>query len=265
MARAIEGWRRNDPPPVPQLAVPVAVPNHLYESTRTASIRDQAAGELSLIAFYYLLRVGEYTRARTSSRSSKRTINFQVRDVGFWKNGKILPRNSPLHVLLTADACTLKITNQKNGRMGETIHQQALTNNKSCPVRALAQRVYHILSHGGTTDTPICDFMNSKQQWDNVDPTFLIRKIRFTVKALNLADHGIDPDLVGIHSLRAGGAMAMRLNGADDTTIMKMGRWTSMTFMMYIHNQIAHLSNDLSNRMSTPIPFANIAAIEAAA
>ena len=73
---------------------------------------------------------------------------------------------------------------------------------------------------------------------------------------------GIDPDLVGVHSLRAGGAMALKLHGVDDSTIMKIGRWTSMTFLMYIHNQIAHINKDLSRKMSRPLPFLNIAAIE---
>ena len=56
--------------------------------------------------------------------------------------------------------------------------------------------------------------------------------------------------------------MALKLHGYADTTIMKMGRWTSLTFLMYIHNQIAHLSSNLSTKMSTVMPFLNIAAIQ---
>ena len=56
--------------------------------------------------------------------------------------------------------------------------------------------------------------------------------------------------------------MALKLHGENDTTIKKMGRWTSLTFLEYIHNQIAHLSTDLSKKMSMPLPFLNIAAIE---
>ncbi len=36
---------------------------------------------------------------------------------GILQNGKIIPRSSPPSVLLTCDLATLKITNQKNGRM----------------------------------------------------------------------------------------------------------------------------------------------------
>jgi hypothetical protein len=66
---------------------------------------------------------------------------------------------------------------------------------------------------------------------------------------------------VGTHSLRAGGAMALKLNKEDDSVIMKYGRWSSNTFLMYIHNQIGHLAEGISTKMSTPVPFLNIASI----
>jgi hypothetical protein len=96
----------------------------------THNPRAQAVGDLTLIAFYYLLRSGEYTRPRKVLRNGKmvhatRTRQFQIKDIGFWKDGRILPRTSPLSLLLAADACTLKITNQKNGRTCQTLHVAA--------------------------------------------------------------------------------------------------------------------------------------------
>ena len=264
MARALEGWRRRDPPAVPQLAVPVAVPNFIYASSRRSKALKKATGELALIAFYYLLRVGEYTAARSSSPTAKRTINFRIGDVGFFKNGHILPRSSPLHILRSADACTLKLSNQKNGRMGQTIHHSALKRSPLCPVRALAERVHHVLSHGGTTANLLCDYFDTDKKWYRVTSKHLITTIRSATEKLGLKSRGIDPDLVGVHSLRAGGAMALKLRGQSDTTIQKVGRWSSTTFLQYIHNQIAHLSVDLSEYMSEPLPFTNIAAIEPA-
>ena len=90
----------------------------------------------------------------------------------------------------------------------------------------------------------------------------IIKSVRLAARTLQLEKQAIDPDLIGAHSLRAGGAMALKLHGFDDTTIMKMGRWTSLTFLQYIHTQIAHLSKDISRKMSIPLPFFNIAAIE---
>ena len=90
----------------------------------------------------------------------------------------------------------------------------------------------------------------------------MIKGIRGAVTTLERHKYGINPDLVGVHSLRARGAMALKLHGESDTTIMKIGRWTSLTFLQYIHNQIAHLSKDISKKMGTKLEFQNIAAIE---
>ena len=269
VARLMEGYRRQDPPPVPQLAVPLSVPELLVKlGTTSLNPHTQAVGDLANIAFYYLLRVGEYTKPRTIThngitKSATRTKQFKVSDIGFFKDGKKLPRTSNIDKLLQADACTLKITNQKNGRMGQTIHHEA---NKllTCPVKACARRVHHIISHGGSTDNYICDVKISQKstKWTQITPQDMLQALRKAVKALELHKGGLDPDLIGVHSLRAGGAMALKLHGANDTTIMKAGRWTSLTFLEYIHNQIAHLSKDLSKQMGTHINFINIAAIE---
>jgi hypothetical protein len=81
-------------------------------------------------------------------------------------------------------------------------------------------------------------------------------------KLLKLDKQGIDPDLIGAHSLHAGRAMALKMRGFDNITIMKMGCWMSLTFTQYIHNQIAHLAEDISSKMIMPLPFLNIASIE---
>jgi len=36
--------------------------------------------------------------------------------------------------------------------------------------------------------------------------------------------------------------MALFQNGADATTIMKLGRWMSTSFMLYLHEQVDILS-----------------------
>jgi hypothetical protein len=263
----VEGFRREDPPSVPQLAVPIIVPNACFESScKQNDPRIQAAGSLILIAFYYLLRVGEYTKPRMVMRGGKkvhatRTRQFTYNNVGFFKNGKVVARNSPLTTLLSCDSATLKITNQKNGRMGDTIHQKA-TGTPNCPIKALALRIHHINeNNGATADRLLCDYFDNNE-WHSLQSADIVAFIRTTAKVLNIKEQGIHPDLIGAHSLRAGGAMALRLHGFEDTIIMKMGRWTSLTFLQYIHTQIAHLSEDISKKMSIPLPFLNIASIE---
>jgi hypothetical protein len=45
----------------------------------------------------------------------------------------------------------------------------------------------------------------------------------------------------------------MKLNGCDLISIMKAGRWTSLTFLTYIHNQVAHLGANITHRMATRV------------
>ena len=80
---------------------------------------------------------------------------------------------------------------------------------------------------------------------------------------LKLSQRGVDPDLLGSHSLRAGGAMALKLQHYTDILIQKLARWSSTTWLQYIHTQIAHLSKGVPPKMIEDPPFYNIDFIEA--
>ena len=51
--------------------------------------------------------------------------------------------------------------------------------------------------------------------------------------------------------------MTLHLNGVDAKTIQIIGRWSSDTFLTYIHNQLSAFSHGLSTLMSNDIPFHN--------
>jgi hypothetical protein len=63
---------------------------------------------------------------------------------------------------------------------------------------------------------------------------------------------------ISSHSLRAGGAMAMKLIGVSDSTIIKVGRWTLLTYLTHIHLQIGTLTAGLAWWMSTAFTFQNV-------
>jgi hypothetical protein len=186
--RCIEGMRRVDSPAIPQLAVPVAVPIEMArEAYATSSTRAQATGDLGLIAFFYLLRVGEYTAPRVVVKNGRivhatRTKQFRVINVGFFKDGKLLNRKSPLAKLLEADSATLKISNQKNGRMGQTIHHETSEGFNSC-VRALARRIHHILTNGGNMHSLISTYHDG-DKLNTITPDDIRRSIRQSIKTL---------------------------------------------------------------------------------
>ena len=263
--KMIEGMRRADPLPRPQLAVPVKL---VRESSLIAlnngDTRLVAITDLMVIAFYYLLRSGEYTKPKyvTSNkkrRKASRTVQFRVKDVGFFQGSAPIDKSTAsFDDLLNATSATLRIENQKNGKMGQCIHHEAIKDVTVGPTQALARRVHHILSNGGDGNSLICEFKPNSGDWDCIQSNDIVLHVRVMARILGIDKEGLDIDLIGAHSLRAGGAMALKLMGVADTIIMKMGRWSGLTFLMYIHNQIAHLSCDLSQKLSTDMPFVNI-------
>jgi len=51
----------------------------------------------------------------------------------------------------------------------------------------------------------------------------------------------------------------MYINGQDAMKIQLASRWTSNTFMTYIHNQLDIVSKGLSQAMSKATPYLNMA------
>eukprot|EP00978_Attheya_sp_CCMP212_P027078 scaffold90284_cov45-Attheya_sp.AAC.2 len=192
--------------------------------------------------------VREYTNTRhNQSPTGTRTKQFSVGDVGFWKDRNVLPRRSDLATLLTADEATMIISNQKNDIRGDQLHHEA-NGTEFCPVKALAHQIHHILSHGGTEESVLSTYFDDDGEIAFLRGDDIVKGVRLAVIALDLPKAGIKAEQVGSHSLRAGGAMAMKLNGSvRDTIPRKFGRWNSDTFLMYIHNQIAHLSAGLAS------------------
>ena len=62
---------------------------------------------------------------------------------------------------------------------------------------------------------------------------FTTDDIRNVVRQLAVA-LGIDPDELGAHSLRIGGATALFATGADPMVIRTMGRWSSDCYRLYV-------------------------------
>ncbi len=256
IARQLESFRRTDAPTCPQLAVPVGIPNWIFRSSRNSQ-RPQvrAIGELSLMAFYFLLRVGEYTQATT--RCSTCTQAFRLQDVQFYKNQAPITLTQLLSNPQAPGMVCLKIDNQKNGRHGQIISHHAISID-CCPVKAVTARVLALLTMGATPTTLICAYRMQPQSLPaHISNEDIVTAVRLAITHSQVTP-GYDPEHVGSHSLRAGGAMALFQNGADATTIMKLGRWTSTAFMTYLHEQIDVLSCGAASRMAVEVPYVNL-------
>ncbi len=86
LAQTLDGWRKEDPPTTKQLPVEADVPELLAEKGRgrRASTVEWVVGDLTLIAFYYLLRIGEYT-TKGKRNETKQTVQFKYKDITFFK------------------------------------------------------------------------------------------------------------------------------------------------------------------------------------
>jgi hypothetical protein len=135
IVQLIEGYRRNNPPPKFQLTVPLTVPAFMHTYSRSGTTKQKVVEDMALIAFYFLLRVGEYTSAAKTAK--KLTQAFRIQDVTLWDNNTILDHSLPLDALLTCcTTATLRISSQKNGTQNQAIHHEA-TSSDTCPAKAL--------------------------------------------------------------------------------------------------------------------------------
>jgi hypothetical protein len=89
LAQMFAGWKKEDPPTIKKLPVGVDIPEYisLCSLRPTATERDRAAADLIIIAFYYLLRVGEYT-VKGNRNNTKQTVQFRMQDVTFFRHDK---------------------------------------------------------------------------------------------------------------------------------------------------------------------------------
>jgi hypothetical protein len=125
---------------IKKLPVESDVPKFLVDKSRhcLATALDHTVADLTTIAFYYLLRIGEYTVKGTKNKM-KRTVQFKMEDVTSFKKDKCgcimcLSRNAPLADILSADEATLKLDSQKNGHKGVCVYQQTTSDPIHCPV-----------------------------------------------------------------------------------------------------------------------------------
>jgi hypothetical protein len=167
-----DGWRKADPPTRKMLPVEADVPEFLAGVGRgvMATELDRAVGDLALIAFYYLLRVGEYTIKGTRNET-KQTVQFKKEDITFFKKNnqgqlRCLPRDAPDHIIMTADGATLKLDNQKNGWKGVCVYQEHNGEVYNCPVRALGRRYRHLRQHDAVATTYLSAYWEEGLRFD---------------------------------------------------------------------------------------------------
>ena len=223
----------------------------------TFSSYHEAVADLVIIAFFFLLRVGEYTASSRKDRKKKRTVALRTKDVTLWSGERPIPHSAPLATLLAATSATIRLENTKNGTKNATVHHGA-QGGPICPVAALARRVHTAYQLDPSGNANLGTAINRKKINAVVSDRDINVAVRWAAMKDGLFEKGYSQSRVSSHSLRAGGAMALKLNGEADSTIKIMGRWSSDTFITYIHSQIGALTAGLSIKMAREIMFHNV-------
>jgi hypothetical protein len=267
IAQMLDRWRKKDEPVMKKLPVEVDVPEYLVKLGLApgASELVKATGDLSLIAIYYLLRIGEYT-TKGSCNESKQTVQYRMRDVvhfGLDSHGKLkqLPRDASDEEILEAQCTsTLRLDNQKNGWRNVCVNHHHNGDDIFSPVRAIGRRYIHIRKHmKGNWNTPLSAVWDEQGKRMDVTDKIIRRALKLAATALEYPERrGIPIERVDTHSLRIGGANALHLAGYSDREIQKMGRWRGDTFKEYVREQLLVFSEGMSRKMSKKFEFVNI-------
>ena len=243
-------WKDEDPAQRPEHAVPNSTVKLLASCYGSSSlVKFHIIADLVVVAYFFLLRVCEYTKGSRKTR----TIPLRRSDIQLWRRNLLLAHTLSLEELLTADAVTINLENQKNGIKGAVVHHTSSGDCTFDPVRSMARLVFAIQTMPDST--PIGTYQEAGKQAKHIKPSDIINALRNAAAADNLVAAGYDLARIGSHSLRSGGAVNLKLNGYDHDVIKKLGRWSSNTYLHYIQNSIAELTTGVAQRMASTLRF----------
>jgi hypothetical protein len=264
IGQMLEGWEREDGPVEKKMPVEIDVLEFLVKCglEEGASEKVKAVGDLTLIAFFFLLRIGEYTSKGTCNET-KRTVQFRIKDVMFFKRNKWgrlrqLPGNVSDEDIMNADAVTLKLDNQKNGWKGVCISHHSNGEGPFDPVRAVGSRYVHMRQNSSDNETWLSAVFVDGARQDFKDSD-IRAALKMAAGALDYpAAKGIPVAKVDTHSLRIGGANALSLSGYSKKEIQKMGRWRGETFLEYIRESLCSFSEGMWTKMKKNFGFVSL-------
>jgi len=244
ITRQLRAYNKTDTPPRRVKPLPISIILHILNAAHnlhpTAS--NKIISDVICIAFYFLLRPGEYTGTTADDHP------FLLRDVSLHLGTRTLNiMTDPLHLITAATACSYKFTRQKNGTENEVVTHGRSDNLLCCPTRATIRLVLYHRQHNTAASKPLASYYH-RNKLTPVTPTDVTERIRSSANALRHAT-GIDPSELSARSLRAGGAMALLCGNIDTDVIQLFGRWHSDAMLRYLHVQAEPVMKKLARIM----------------
>lgn len=214
----------------------------MFAAIATALPASLATADMICLAFFFLLRPGEYTTA--SVESTPFTLNDVQLFVGLTRLDLQTASDAEI---LSANFASLTFTTQKNSVRGEVVGHSRSGNPQFCPVLSLARRIIHLRQHSAPPHTPLAAFFSTT--WSAVKPADITNTLRNAVTALGPAALGFTAADVSARCLRASGAMALLCAHVDTDIIRLLGRWRSDEMLRYLHLQAEPVMRNFAANM----------------
>ena len=243
LQRMLSAYAKEDPPPNRVKPVPIQVLRRIFViADNTEDPVAVALADMIGLAFFFLLRPGEYTDSPSD------TSPFQLRDVQLFAGPQRLDLASASDAtLLSATFASLTFRDQKNGVRGEVIGLGHSGDRLLSPPRILARRVIHLRSNNAPQDCPLARVYTAEGR-KSITPSLITTSLRQAVTFLG-PSLGFLPSDVTARCLRAAGANALLIANVDSDVIRLLGRWRSDEMLRYLHLQAAPIMNSFSQRM----------------
>ena len=237
-------YKKQDPPPDRVKPVPISVLHWIaHAAALSTHPGTQAIADMATLAFFFLLRPGEYTATPSD------TTPFRIADVRLASAGTYLDwATTPDHAFSAATFTTLTFTTQKNGVRGEVIGLGRSGHPHLCPVRAIIRRLLHLRRYGALPDTPLAVYFFNNT-WCRMTPADITSVLRAAVTALGPATLGFQARHISARALRAAGAMALLCANVDTDVIRLLGRWRSNEMLRYLHLQAEPIMRNFAQDM----------------
>jgi hypothetical protein len=247
LQRQLRAYAKLDAPPHRVKPIPVQVVRHALACAYSAGGTEatKAISDMIAIAFFFLLRPGEYTGDRKDSDP------FRLEDIQVFVgrtrySGAHLLTLSPT-VLGAATGISLTFTTQKNSVQGEVIHHGCSGSLTLCPVKAVLRRILHLREHTHDLKTPLASYFQANKL-RAVAAKDVTSALRLSVATIG-PSLGFLPEDISARSLRAGGAMALLCANIDKNVISLLGRWRSDEMMRYLHVQAQPVMKHFAQKM----------------
>jgi hypothetical protein len=196
LKRMLACYSRKDPPPNRVKPIPVPILRHIMKQADLAADPvNQAIADMICLAFFFLLRPGEYTG------TSSETQPFTFQDVSFYLGDLRLDKaTATVEQLLAATFVTMEFTTQKNSVRGEIIGLGRSSDPHFCPVSAAARRIIHLRQAQAPLTQPLASYLNPQtDRLRRIAPSDITRLLRTAVHILG-PQYGFLPKDILAHS-----------------------------------------------------------------